>query len=114
MQGEAARLSSPRIIASLAGLPGELVFNYLLLINIAGFLMMGFDKLQAAKGGWRTPEKTFFTISLIGGVFGVISGMFAFRHKTRKASFQLPIFLILILCFNPHPPESLDIAEENF
>ncbi|MEM3105260.1 MAG: DUF1294 domain-containing protein [Candidatus Bathyarchaeia archaeon] len=43
------------------------------------------------------PEKWFFTISLIGGPFGVFLGMLVFHHKTRKAYFGFIVILTLIL-----------------
>jgi uncharacterized membrane protein YsdA (DUF1294 family) len=52
---------------------------------------MGFDKMSAHVNSERVPEMWFFLISLAGGFVGVILGMFAFRHKTRKMSFQLKI-----------------------
>jgi uncharacterized membrane protein YsdA (DUF1294 family) len=45
----------------------------------------------------RVPEMWFFLISLAGGFVGVIFGMFAFRHKTRKASFQVKIAAAAVL-----------------
>ncbi|MGQ9597534.1 MAG: DUF1294 domain-containing protein [Thermoproteota archaeon] len=70
---------------------------YFLLLNVVGFLLMGFDKLQAVQSKRRVPERWFFLISLVGGAFGVIAGMFIFHHKTSKASFQLLIILALII-----------------
>jgi len=52
---------------------------------------MGFDKLSAKAGSERVSEMWFLLISLAGGFVGVVLGMFAFRHKTRKTSFQLKI-----------------------
>ncbi|MCX8183631.1 MAG: DUF1294 domain-containing protein [Crenarchaeota archaeon] len=61
--------------------------EYLLLVNIMGFLLMGFDKLMAIQKGGRVSEKTFFAISAVGGPFGVFLGMLVFRHKTRNTYF---------------------------
>lgn len=58
---------------------------------------MGFDKLSAKAGSERVPETWFFLISLAGGFAGVIVGMLAFRHKTRKTSFQVKIATVAVL-----------------
>ena len=65
--------------------------------NIAAFFLMGFDKFQATQRWPRVPEKVFYTVTVLGGTIGILLGMQAFRHKTRKTSFQMVIaFLILI------------------
>lgn len=69
---------------------------YLIVINIFGFLIMGFDKWKAKRGSWRIPEKTLFTVTLIGGGFGTIAGMYTFRHKTKKLYFTIGFPVILI------------------
>ena len=69
---------------------------YLLCINIFGFLIMGIDKFKAQKGYWRTPEKTIFSITLLGGGIGTILGMYVFRHKTKKMKFTIGLPTILI------------------
>ena len=68
---------------------------YVILINILGFATMALDKFKAQKGFWRTPEKTIFTITLLGGGIGTISGMYIFRHKTKKLKFTIGLPTIL-------------------
>ena len=68
---------------------------YLFIINIFGFFIMGWDKLMAKTGFWRTPEKTLFTITFLGGGIGTIAGMYVFRHKTRKLRFTIGFPVIL-------------------
>ena len=43
------------------------VILYFIIINIIGFGIMALDKFKAQKGFWRTPEKTLFTVTLLGG-----------------------------------------------
>lgn len=69
---------------------------YLIVINVVGFLIMGFDKWKAKRGSWRIPEKTLFTITLMGGGVGTIAGMYTFRHKTKKLYFTIGFPVILI------------------
>ncbi|MGL5259001.1 MAG: DUF1294 domain-containing protein [Lachnospiraceae bacterium] len=78
-----------------------LIFTYLILINLIGFLIMGFDKRRAIKKMFRIPESTLFLIAIIGGGVGSIIGMYHFRHKTKHSSFVygIPIILIIQLLF---------------
>ena len=55
-----------------------------------------YDKRKAQRGSWRTPEKTLFTITLLGGGIGTIIGMYKFRHKTKKMRFTIGFPTILI------------------
>lgn len=69
----------------------------MLLINTGSLVLMGFDKLSAKTGSERVPEMWFFLIALAGGFVGLVLGMFAFRHKSRKTSFQLKIVAAAVL-----------------
>jgi uncharacterized membrane protein YsdA (DUF1294 family) len=53
------------------------------------FLAYGWDKSAAEGGHWRTQEATLNTMALIGGWPGGWIGQQAFRHKSRKVSFQV-------------------------
>lgn len=70
---------------------------YLVLINLAAFLLMGIDKSRARRELWRIPEKVLFGSALLGGSVGAIAGMFFFRHKTQHLSFRLGLPVILLL-----------------
>lgn len=82
------------------GIPIKYILIYLLIINLIGFFIMWWDKRQAKMGNWRTPEKTLFMITLLGGGFGTIAGMYKFRHKTKKLRFTIgfPTILIAEIC----------------
>ena len=73
-------------------------FSLLLLLvgamSLALFLVMGFDKLRARRGGRRVPEKRLFLLALLGGAWGGWLGMYAFRHKTRHWYFKFGFPLI--------------------
>ena len=69
---------------------------YLIIINLAGFLAMSIDKRRAKKGEWRIKEGTLFLITLLGGGIGTISGMYIFRHKTKKLKFTIGLPTIFI------------------
>ncbi|MBD5545592.1 MAG: DUF1294 domain-containing protein [Lachnospiraceae bacterium] len=70
---------------------------YFILINLAGFLLMGIDKWKARKQAFRIPEATLFTVAVIGGSIGSILGMFTFHHKTRHWYFLYGMPAILLL-----------------
>lgn len=74
-----------------------MIFVYLFLINVVTFFLCAIDKRAARAGNWRISEKTLFMFALIGGSPGLLAGMKSFRHKTRKASFQLVVGLILVV-----------------
>lgn len=74
----------------------QMIILYVLIINLIGFCIMGIDKFKAKKGFWRTPEKTIFTITLLGGGIGTVTGMYLFRHKTKKMKFTIGLPTILI------------------
>ena len=73
------------------------IIIYLLVINLIGFFIMWLDKRKAIYGRWRIPENTLFLITLLGGGIGTISGMYTFRHKTKKLKFTIGLPAILIL-----------------
>ena len=75
----------------------DLFIAYLLLINAAGLLIMLIDKRKAIKNRWRIPEKTMFTVAVLGGSLGVYAGMQLFRHKTKHAKFYIGVPLILAI-----------------
>ena len=82
---------------------------YLVIVNLAGLIVMGIDKLRARKRAWRIPESTLFVIALIGGSLGTTIGMHLFHHKTRHwyflfgmpAILVLQIAIVLILMYSP-------------
>ena len=78
----------------------RLLAGYLLLVNLAGFLIMGLDKRKARRGQWRISEKALFLPAVLGGSLGSIAGMRTFRHKTKHWYFVvgMPLILILQIC----------------
>lgn len=77
-------------------MPLKNVIIYFVAINIIGFLAMLIDKKKAERCSWRIPEKTLFIFTLLGGGIGTISGMYLFRHKTKKLKFTIGFPVILI------------------
>ena len=78
--------------------PLGLLVCWLVLINLAAFLLMGDDKRRAKrKGARRIPEQVLFLAALLGGSPGAILGMWTFRHKTKHSSFVIGMPLLLLL-----------------
>lgn len=55
------------------------------------------DKRKARADTWRTPENVLHAVELAGGWPGALLAQQVFRHKTRKVSFQLVFWLIVLL-----------------
>ena len=72
------------------------VLVYLMAINLVLFFVMGADKSHARRHKRRVPERTLFTLCLLGGGIGGVLGMLAFRHKTRHTQFVIGFPLILL------------------
>jgi uncharacterized membrane protein YsdA (DUF1294 family) len=73
----------------------KFIIAYLLIINAVGFLLMLADKHKARKNKWRIPEATLMGTAALGGSIGVLTGMYAVRHKTKHIKFTLGLPLIL-------------------
>lgn len=67
-------------------------------MNAAGFALMGADKRRAERGEFRIPEAALFAVAFFFGGVGSTAGMFAFRHKTRHAKFR--VFFPLLALFS--------------
>lgn len=72
------------------------IMIYLIIINLIAFIAMYLDKRKARYGKWRIPEQSLFILALIGGSIGAITGMYTFRHKTKKLRFSIGFPVILI------------------
>lgn len=78
--------------------------------NIMAWGLCGLDKRFADSQKIRFPERLILFSAIPGGGLGLLIGMGAFRHKTKKGSFQIWAFVIalvqavLVLKFNwwPH------------
>lgn len=74
----------------------NILWLYLVAINVWTFSVMGVDKNRARNAQYRISEKTLWSLSLLGGSAGAWAGMYVFRHKTRKAKFVIGIPAILL------------------
>ena len=69
---------------------------YIVIINLYGMFLMHSDKNKSIRKKWRVPESKLFFIAFIFGGFGILAGMYLFRHKTKHKKF---VILIPIICF---------------
>ncbi len=75
----------------------NMMLGYLIGINAVTFLVMLFDKLQASSHSRRVSERTLFILTFLGGTPAMVFSMYTIRHKSRKLSFQLMVWLILLI-----------------
>jgi len=75
----------------------DVVFAWLIAINIVTCLTFGYDKAIAPTGAARVPEAILLALTALGGSIGAVSGRLLFRHKTCKAPFQRTFWLCVIL-----------------
>jgi len=64
------------------------ILIYLGFVNVLAFILMWHDKRKAKKNEHRIAEATLLLLAFVGGALGLFVGMFKFRHKTLKRSFQ--------------------------
>ncbi len=70
---------------------------WLILVNLAAFILYGMDKSYAKKGARRIPEKTLLLWAFLGGSIGAFLGMKVFHHKTLKPKFAVTVPLLMVL-----------------
>ncbi|MFJ2683093.1 DUF1294 domain-containing protein [Pseudomonas sp. NPDC087342] len=66
-------------------------------VSLIAFFLYWSDKRKARADTWRTPENVLHAVQLAGGWPGALLAQQVFRHKTRKVSFQLVFWLIVLL-----------------
>ncbi|NUU36689.1 DUF1294 domain-containing protein [Pseudomonas sp. C2B4] len=66
-------------------------------VSVLAFLLYWSDKRKARADHWRTPENVLHALEFAGGWPGALLAQQVFRHKTRKVSFQLVFWLIVLL-----------------
>lgn len=64
--------------------------------SLLAFVSYWQDKRRAQRDGWRTPERRLHLVELLGGWPGALLAQQLLRHKTRKVSFQVVFWLIVL------------------
>lgn len=67
------------------------------LMSVVAFGFYAVDKSRAGIGKRRIPEATLHLLELLFGWPGALAGQQLLRHKTRKLSYQVVFWLIVIL-----------------
>ena len=73
------------------------IFTIYIGTSLVTTLEYGFDKLKAKRGKWRTSEMTLHILDLLGGWPGALIAQQIFRHKNRKAAFQIQFWVIVAI-----------------
>jgi uncharacterized membrane protein YsdA (DUF1294 family) len=68
-----------------------------LIASTITFIVYGIDKAAAIGGVWRIPEAFLHLLGLAGGWPGALIAQRIFRHKSRKASFQVAFWIVAAL-----------------
>jgi uncharacterized membrane protein YsdA (DUF1294 family) len=66
-------------------------------MSLVAFAAFAADKAAAARGAPRIPERRLHALELLGGWPGAVLAAVLLRHKTRKPSYLLVLFLIAAL-----------------
>lgn len=70
---------------------------YLILMNIATFVLYYVDKRRSEQNLYRISEKTLLVMSILGGAVGGYLAMVIFRHKTRHWYFNVINIVFIIV-----------------
>lgn len=70
---------------------------YVLVINLIAFVVYTWDKSLARAGKRRVSENNLLFLALFGGWIGALLACYLRRHKVRKTSFIVPLWIIAIL-----------------
>ncbi|MVV50541.1 DUF1294 domain-containing protein [Pseudomonas sp. PB120] len=67
------------------------------IVSVLAFFLYWSDKRKARTDSWRTPENVLHAVELAGGWPGALIAQQVFRHKTRKISYQILFWMIVLL-----------------
>jgi uncharacterized membrane protein YsdA (DUF1294 family) len=75
----------------------SVIAAWYLVLSLMTLILYAVDKRRATAGAWRIKENTVHLLELLGGWPGGLAAQLIFHHKTRKPSFQLAFWAIVIL-----------------
>lgn len=75
----------------------QIIFTYLIVVNVVTFFVYGIDKWKSKRDKWRIPEAQLLGLAVIGGSIGAWAGMKIWHHKTMHKKFKYGVPAILIL-----------------
>jgi uncharacterized membrane protein YsdA (DUF1294 family) len=72
-------------------------FALVVVMSAVCYIAYGFDKWRAVNDDRRVPERMLHLLAFLGGWPGALLGQRQFRHKTKKLSFLVAFWLVVIL-----------------
>lgn len=86
-------------------------------VSLLSFVMYWIDKRSAKRGGQRIAENTLHLFELCCGWPGALIAQQAFRHKTRKGSYQFVFWLVVlsnlgVLAWLLVAPEAMSLRQQ--
>jgi uncharacterized membrane protein YsdA (DUF1294 family)/cold shock CspA family protein len=84
-------------LLTVAGKVLAAVFGAYLIASAVAFFLYRNDKAAARAGRWRTPEVTLLAVGFFGGWPGALIAQRIYRHKSRKASFQIAFWVSVVV-----------------
>jgi uncharacterized membrane protein YsdA (DUF1294 family) len=88
------------VFIAVSAFAGKLPFAVLGLYFVTSavtFAAYARDKSAARNDQWRTQEDTLNFFALIGGQPGALAAQRLFRHKSKKQSFQIVFWAMVVL-----------------
>ena len=73
------------------------ILIYILFVSLFSIYACIFDKISAARGGWRVSERNLLLLCAMGGSVAMYVTMRIFHHKTRHNKFMIGIPVIIII-----------------
>lgn len=91
--------AAPLLGSVLVWLRGETLLPLVAygVVSLLAFLLYWNDKRKARTDRWRIPENILHAVELAGGWPGALIAQQVFRHKTRKVSYQVLFWAIVLL-----------------
>jgi len=74
----------------------KLVLGYILVISTFTWFAYAHDKKRAQTGGWRIPEAQLHLLEILGGWPAAFLAQRYIRHKTKKTSYRITFWLIIL------------------
>ncbi|MEM6252276.1 MAG: cold shock and DUF1294 domain-containing protein [Cyanobacteria bacterium P01_D01_bin.156] len=66
-------------------------------MSLVTYFLYADDKSRAKRKDWRTPEQTLHMCELVGGWLGGFIAQRVLRHKSKKESYQIVFWAIVII-----------------
>lgn len=73
------------------------IISIYLFMSLVSFILFFIDKKRSTTGGWRIREYYLHLVELLGGWPGALLGQKFIRHKTKKFSYKIVLWLIILV-----------------